>query len=178
MLVAVVFAVTMLLAMGHRPRRAINPPLAPRQGTNEQRFEGLERSRGEHEDLVVLAFSGGGSRAAAFAYGVLEALRGIEIPTRNGGKTRLLDEVDVITGISGGSFTALAYGLYGERLFDFFESGFLKRDVQGALVRRILNPMNWPGLWSAAWGRYELAAQLYDEILFHGATFDDLERAG
>ncbi|MBV8876821.1 MAG: patatin-like phospholipase family protein [Gammaproteobacteria bacterium] len=178
LLVAVVFAVTMLLAMGHRPRRAINPPLAPRQGTNEQRFEGLERSRGEHEDLVVLAFSGGGSRAAAFAYGVLEALRGIEIPTRNGGKTRLLDEVDVITGISGGSFTALAYGLYGERLFDFFESGFLKRDVQGALVRRILNPMNWPGLWSAAWGRSELAAQLYDEILFHGATFDDLERAG
>jgi NTE family protein len=108
----------------------------------------------------------------------LEALRGIEVPTRNGGKTRLLDEVDVITGISGGSFTALAYGLYRERLFDVFESGFLKRDVQGALVRRILNPMNWPGLWSSAWGRSELAAQLYDDILFHGATFEDLERAG
>ena len=36
----------------------------------------------------------------------------------NGSKGRLLDEVDVITGVSGGSFTALAYGLYGEKLFD------------------------------------------------------------
>jgi len=32
--------------------------------------------------------------------------------------SRLLNEVDVITGISGGSFTALAYGLYSEKLFD------------------------------------------------------------
>jgi NTE family protein len=178
LLIAVVLAITWLIASVHRPSRAINPPLSRSQGTNEQRFEGLERSRGEHDDLVILAFSGGGTRAAAFAYGVLEALRGIEIPARNGGRVRLLDEVDVITGISGGSFTALAYGLYGERVFDVFESGFLKRDVQGALVRRILNPVNWPALWSSAWGRSEIAAQLYDEILFHGATFGELERAG
>jgi NTE family protein len=178
LLIAVVLAITLVVAMVHRPSRAINPPLSRSQGTNEQRFEGLERRRGEHDDLVILAFSGGGTRAAAFAYGVLEALRGIEVTTRSGGKTRVLDEVDVITGISGGSFTALAYGLYGERVFDVFESGFLKRDVQGALIRRMLNPVNWPALWSAAWGRSELAAQLYDEILFHGATFDELERAG
>jgi NTE family protein len=178
LLLAVVLAVTVLVGMKHRPRRPINPPLSRSQTTDEQRFEGLELRRGEHEDLVILAFSGGGTRAAAFAYGVLEALRDIEVTTRGGGKTRLLDEVDVITGISGGSFTALAYGLYGQRVFDVFERGFLKRDVQGALLRRILNPAQWPALWSSGWGRSELAAQLYDEILFHGATFDDLERAG
>src|SRR5262249_39598963 len=33
-------------------------------------------------------------------------------------------------------------------------------------------------LGSTGWGRSELAAQLYDEILFHGATFADLEAAG
>jgi len=137
----------------------------------------MELNRGEHEDLVILAFSGGGTRAAAFSYGVLEALRDIEVVTSNGDKSRLLDEVDVITGVSGGSFTALGYGLYGDRLFDLFESSFLKRDVQGALVRRMLNPLNWPALWSSGWGRSELAAQLYDEILFHDATFADLERA-
>jgi NTE family protein len=41
----------------------------------------------------------------------------------------------------------------------------------------MVNPRNWAALGSAGWGRSELAAQLYDEILFHGATFDDLERA-
>jgi NTE family protein len=177
-LVVVAFAVILLLGLGHRAHRPVNPPLSQAQATNERSFEGMERGRGEYEDLVVLAFSGGGTRAAAFAYGVLETLRDVEVTAPSGRNARLLDEVDVITGVSGGSFPALGYGLYGDRLFDIFENGFLKRDVQGAIVRRVLNPVNWPALWSSGWGRSELAAQLYDEILFHGATFADLERAG
>src|SRR5205807_5198593 len=93
-------------------------------------------------------------------------------------KIRLLDEVDVITGVSGGSFTALAYGLYGDKLFDEYEARFLKRNVQGELTVRLLNPLNWGALSSTGWGRSEMAAQLYDEILFNGATFADLYRAG
>jgi NTE family protein len=175
----VLLVLAVLLAFGHRANRPVNPPLSQVQGTSEQRFEGMERwSRGEHEDLVILAFSGGGTRAAAFAYGLLEALRDLEVTTASGSKTRLLDEVDLITGVSGGSFTALGYGLYGDKLFDVFEGSFLKRDVQGEITRRVLNPMNWRALGSSGWGRSELAAQLYDEILFHGATFADLERAG
>ena len=42
----------------------------------------------------------------------------------------------MITSVSGGSFTALAYALYGERLFSEYEARFLKRDVQGALLAR------------------------------------------
>jgi len=137
----------------------------------------METKRGSSENLLILAFSGGGTRAAAFSYGVLEALRRIELITSSGRPVRLLDEVDLITGVSGGSFTALAYGLYGERLFAEYERRFLKRNVQGELVARILNPRNWPALWSSGWGRSELAANLYDEILFHGATFADLDRA-
>src|SRR5215470_10457727 len=128
--------------------RPINPPLARYERTSPYRFEGIETRRGDSQNLVILAFSGGGTRAAAFAYGVLETLRRIEVVTRTGRTTRLLDEVDLITGISGGSFTALAYGLYGEKLFDDFETRFLKRDVQGELVARILNPVNWPALSS------------------------------
>jgi NTE family protein len=179
LLAALAVGIAFLLGLGRRAHRPVNPPLSQAQAANEHRFEGMERwSRGEHEDLVILAFSGGGTRAAAFSYGVLEALRDIEVTTRGGRKVRLLDEVDVITGVSGGSFTALGYGLYGDRLFDLFEKSFLKRDVQGAIVQRTLNPLNWAALWSSGWGRSELAAQLYDEILFHGATFADLERAG
>ncbi|HTJ98867.1 MAG TPA: patatin-like phospholipase family protein [Bordetella sp.] len=128
------------------------------------------------ENLVILAFSGGGTRAAAFSYGALEFLRDTVIVAPDGKKSRLIDHVGVITGVSGGSFTALAYGLYGDRLFDEYEQRFLKRDVQGAIVSRVLNPGYWPSLWSTGWGRSELAADLYDEILFNGATFGDLKR--
>ncbi|MBV8143521.1 MAG: patatin-like phospholipase family protein, partial [Gammaproteobacteria bacterium] len=132
LLAAVVLAALFFVGLARRGYRPINPALARIEALNEQRFEGMERwSRGQHEDLVILAFSGGGTRAAAFSYGVLEALRDLEVTTAGGHKARLLDEVDVITGVSGGSFTALGYGLYGDRLFTLFESSFLKRDVQG-----------------------------------------------
>ncbi|WP_231970948.1 hypothetical protein [Polynucleobacter necessarius] len=73
-------------------------------------------------------------------YGVLEALREMELVERSGKKVRAIDQVNFITGVSGGSFTALAYGLYGEKLFDFYETDFLKRDVQGEIIARAANP--------------------------------------
>jgi NTE family protein len=92
----------------------------------------------------------------------------------DGQPRRLLDEVDLITGVSGGSFTALSYALYGDKLFTEYETRFLKRDVQGTLTGRTLNPFNWPKLVGGSYGRSELAADYYDEILFQGATFADL----
>ena len=131
------------------------------------------RPNNDPHTLLVLAFSGGGTRAAALSYGVLEALRASEVIV-DGQRRRLLDEVDVITGVSGGAFTALAYALYGERLFAEYETRFLKRNVQGDLVAHTLNPLNWPKLVGGSYGRSELAAEYYDEILFGGATFGDL----
>ena len=123
--------------------------------------------------LFILAFSGGGTRAAALSYGVLEELRRTDILV-DGQRRALIDEVDIITGVSGGSFTALAYALYGDRLFSEYEQRFLKRDVQGELVARSLNPLNWWKFIGGSAGRSELAAEFYDEILFDGATYADL----
>ena len=156
--------------------RPINPPSAEYDPDKSYRIERPSDSTEDNATLVVLAFSGGGTRAAAFSYGVLETLRDMEVQTRSGRHIRALDTVDVITGISGGSFTALAFGLYGDKLFDVYEAAFLKRDVQGELVARALNPFNWLALGSTGWGRSELAADMYDEILFKGATFKDLRR--
>jgi NTE family protein len=166
-----------LLLLGGCAARQVNSPITRFNPASQHQFQNRFH-RGEEQDLVILAFSGGGTRAAAFSYGALEALRRIEIVTQTGRKVRLLDEVDVITGVSGGSFTALAYGLYGDKLFDEYEARFLKRNVQGELTARLLNPLNWAALSSSGWGRSEMAAQLYDEILFNGATFTDLDRAG
>jgi NTE family protein len=157
--------------------RPVNPPITQTDPRTGYRFETRQAlSRDGKDNLVILAFSGGGTRAAAFSYGVLEFLRRTEIVAPNGAKFRLLDSIDVITGVSGGSFTALAYGLYGDKLFDDYEQRFLKRNVQGDLISRALSPRYWGDLSSEGWGRSELASQLYDEILFSGATFGDLNR--
>ena len=107
---ATVLALVLLLeACASRP---INPPIGQVEPTTGYRFQTRQKYLRDSENLVVLAFSGGGTRAAAFSYGVLEFLRRTEIVGPKGSRIRLLDEVDVITGVSGGSFTALAYGLY------------------------------------------------------------------
>ena len=170
-------AVLSVLLLGACATRPVNPPITQVDPRTGYRLEArLAQSKNTQDNLVILAFSGGGTRAAAFSYGVLEFLRRTEIVAPSGTKFRLLDSVDVITGVSGGSFTALAYGLYGDKLFDDYEQRFLKRNVQGDLIARALNPRNWGSLSSDGWGRSELASELYDEILFNGATFGDLNR--
>jgi NTE family protein len=164
------------LFLGACATRPVNPPITQADPSKGYRFETRQALAKDKANMVILAFSGGGTRAAAFSYGVLEFLRKTEIVGPQGNKVRLLDYVDIITGVSGGSFTALAYGLYGEKLFDDYEQRFLKRDVQGEIVARTLSPANWTRLGSTGWGRSELAAELYDEILFNGATFADLDR--
>ena len=149
--VLALFAVLVLAGCATRP---VNPPITQVEPRAGYRFETRQAgSTNSKETLVVLAFSGGGTRAAAFSYGVLEFLRRTQITLADGRTVRLLDAVDVITGVSGGSFTALAYGLYGEKLFDDYEKRFLKRDVQGELISRALSPRYWGELSSEGWGR-------------------------
>ncbi len=123
--------------------------------------------------LVGLAFSGGGTRAAAFSYGVLEAMADAKIRWE-GRERRLLDEIDVISSVSGGSFTAAYYGLFGDRIFEDYADKFLYRDVQGHLVWSLFNPVSWFKLGSSTYDRSDLAAAYYDEILFEGKTFSDI----
>ena len=94
------------------------------------------------ELLVMVAFSGGGTRAAAFAYGVLKELSHTQVITDKGSRS-LLHEVDVISSVSGGSFTSAYYGLHGDRIFDEFEERFLRKNVQGALLWRVISPVSW-----------------------------------
>ncbi|MGA3006354.1 MAG: patatin-like phospholipase family protein [Opitutaceae bacterium] len=122
---------------------------------------------------VALAFSGGGTRAAAFAYGVLEELARTPI-RRSGASQWMLDRVRVITGVSGGSFTAAYYALHGERIFCDYEKTFLKRDVQRELMRELARPQNLLKLARNRIGRSEIASDFYHKEIFGGATFGDI----
>ena len=166
-----VLAVACIAGCATRP---INPPLKQYEpGAGYRWSDRPDLPKNDPQTLLILAFSGGGTRAAAFSYGVLEELRRTAVGAPGTGHT-MLTEVDLISGVSGGSFTALAYALKGDALFPDYEQDFLTRNVEGELFRRLLNPMTWPSTLSAGFGRSELAEQYYDEILFHGATFADL----
>ena len=169
-----VIAVFLLAGCAGRP---INQPLDNVDLSSGYRGNVVVPKRPDNDPstLFVLSFSGGGTRAAALSYGVLEELRRVEFTAADGKTRRLIDEIDAISGVSGGSFTALSYALYGNRLFDEYEQRFLKRNVQGVLTRRFfLNPYNWFRMMSGSFGRSEIAAEYYNEILFDNATFNDL----
>jgi NTE family protein len=126
---------------------------------------------------VLLAFSGGGTRAAALSYGIMQELRDTLIQSE-GVTVRLLDEVDSISAVSGGSFTAAYYGLYRDRLFADYEDDFLRQGVQHALIKQLFNPMHWIRSGFRGFNRTEMAIDYYNRILFDGATFSDMAKNG
>jgi NTE family protein len=135
----------------------------------------LQAPRGEI--LLVLAFSGGGKRSAAFSYGALLGLRSLTI-LENGSRHTLLEDVDYISSVSGGSYTAAHYGLYRERSFSTFESDFLKRDMNAFVFGIYLLPWNWEWLINPLFGTNDAMAAVYDRLMFHGATYADLAKQG
>ena len=124
------------------------------------------------EIVFIMAFSGGGKRSAAFAHGVLRGLR--KIPVVEDGRTlSLLDELDSITAVSGGSFPAMHYGLYRDKSFETFPSEFLKVDVNAYVWGTYLLPWNWEWLVNPFFGTNDRMAEVYDRLMFHGATYAD-----
>lgn len=152
-----------------------NPPLAQYNRSVGYRFNNLKSPGNSDALFVILTFSGGGTRAAALSYGVMEKLRETKIRWR-GEERRLLDEVDVISSVSGGSFTAAYYGLFRKELFapEKFQKAFLYRDIEAELIAALFNPINWFRLASPTFGRIELAAELYDREVFREKKFGHL----
>ena len=144
MLLPAVFAA--LLVLGGCATRPVNPPITQADPDAGYRIATRQAHFKSQETLVILAFSGAARVPPLFRTASWSFSRRTEIAIQNRENVRLLDGVGVITGVSGGSFTALAYGLYGDQLFADYEQRFLKRDVQGAIIARSLNPLNWGNL--------------------------------
>ncbi|MEZ9242226.1 patatin-like phospholipase family protein [Vibrio splendidus] len=120
---------------------------------------------------LILSFSGGGTRAAALSYGVLQALRDTNIEI-DGETVNLLDEVDMISSVSGGSFTAAYYGIYGDQIFEDYEEAFLYHEVSKDLFSILLSPTYW---FSYA-TRTDKATDYYKANIFGESTFADMHR--
>lgn len=149
----------------------VNDPKATYEPNAGYRYPDKSLTTEKDRLYVILALSGGGTRAAALSYGIMEKLKATRI--KNGAEC-LLDEVDVISSVSGGSFTAAYYGLFGDRLFSDFKDEFLYRDIQKELARKLFNPVNWFRLMSPDFNRIDLAIELYDKTIFGQKTYQDL----
>lgn len=122
------------------------------------------------DDLIVLALSGGGARAASFHLGVLQALR--DTPGRDG--RPLSEHIALITSVSGGSVLAAYYGLHGDAGLDTFDAAYLGREWR---VRGPSSPSGIAGaLRGGMNGPQQLRAWLADNV-YGDATLGDM-RAG
>jgi NTE family protein len=120
---------------------------------------------------VALSFSGGGTRAAAFAHGVLSALD--RMPARGGGSHA--DRVVFVSGVSGGSIAAAYFGLKGRAALADFRQRFLEQNAEASLETQISLANLVRGLEGGVNDASRLPAWL-DQHLFHGATLADLYR--
>jgi len=163
-----------IVLVGCDARRPANAPIATQDLAKGYRLQRVKADPDNPGDvLVILTLSGGGTRAAALAYGTMEALRDVKL--RMGGRSRsLLDEVDVINAVSGGSIVAGYYAVHREGLFRDFESRFLKRDVERQIRAEVF--ANLLRLAQPQFSRGELLAEYFDRELFDGATYSDLAR--
>lgn len=154
--------------------KAKNDAITTYKPSNAYRLDSFNRVHPLEENLVILAFSGGGSRAAALSYGVLQELRDTQFVSEKGEAKSLLSDVDIISAVSGGSFTAAYYGVFGDQIFTDFEDDFLRQSVEGALVANMLNPAYWIKSLSSGFDRTELAIEYYDKNIFKRKTFADI----
>ena len=155
-------------------RYAENPVLPAVSPSAGYRYSVVRPQPTADKPFVLLAFSGGGTRAAAFSFGLVEELRSVEYIGKDGSKRRLLDDVEIISSVSGGSFTSAYYALFPERFFSDFPKRFLYPNIEMGLFLRLFNPYNWFRLASPSFSRIDMADEYYNKTVFEGKTFADL----
>jgi NTE family protein len=160
----------LLTACAQIHNEPINLPLAPGPPQAAQFDRDVET---DYEDTVVaLSFSGGGTRAAAFSYGVLTAMDEFRVPNRS---ATLLDRVDFVTGVSGGSVLAAYYGLKKRKALADFKQRFLLRNAEENL-RLDLNLLSIAKGLQGGINDPTLFPKWLDDNLFEHATFKSLLR--
>jgi predicted acylesterase/phospholipase RssA len=118
--------------------------------------------------LLALSFSGGGTRAAAFSFGVLTELERSRAGSSHA--KSLLDRVDFVSGVSGGSVTAAYFGLKKRAALDDFRERFLLRNAEESLNTQ-LSLGNIGRAFGGGVNDSQFTSWL-DRNLFDGARFD------
>lgn len=147
------------------------------EGVNQRLIPPESSDQDDPQALIFVTLSGGGTRAAAMSWKALEELKKIPYIFQKSGKeirSNLADQIDYISGISGGSFAAAAWCLYHDDM-DLFRKRFIEKDIEGSILKNLfLPPTNGIKLISPYFDRIHIASELYDKDVFDHKTFGDL----
>jgi predicted acylesterase/phospholipase RssA len=164
-------ALMILAGCGHVTNRPLNQPVSDiHAGLGRDLLR--ETPEATDELMVGLAFSGGGMRAAAFSFGVLKELARAEITVR-GRRVALIDHIDFVTGVSGGSVPAAYFGLKRRAALADFRERFLIRDAEEGLNTAV-SLGNISRAISGGVNEDTRFRNWLDANLFEGATFAQL----
>lgn len=163
-------AIVTLLLLGLAGCVSATPsPLATVVSSPTHANQTLDQEARRDGRFIGLAISGGGSRAAVFGGAMLRELH----------RLGLLQQVDMLSAVSGGALPAAYYALDGYRAVDF-SNGFLERmghDFQQDVLGRWISPGTLLTRWFGDATKSDTVVQVLDEQLYHGATFADLNPA-
>ena len=132
--------------------------------------------------VILMTFSGGGSRAAALAESVLRELS-LTSYAASGGPHVLTEDVKLISSVSGGSVTAAWFGLrrgpgHWDGDLDGLRNDFLSKDNMATLELDAINPITWLGLVTGQITRIEAEEALFNQRLYHDAPLAALNQPG
>lgn len=118
--------------------------------------------------VVALSFSGGGMRASAFSYGVLTAFDDLiidEVPYRRS----MVDNVRMISGVSGGSVVAAYFGYKGRDAYRDLDRRFLYQNPEAVMRTSIMSPVTIARALSGGVNDRSTFARWLDRNLFDQA---------
>jgi NTE family protein len=153
-----------------------DPTNLPLSGSAAEAFAttGRQDPTAGDDVLVGLAFSGGGTRAAAFAHGVLQEIDQTTVRTRRGTHS-LVDNVGFVSGVSGGAVAAAYFGLKKRGALTDFREKFLIRNAEEGLDTAI-GPVNLVRALGGGVNDVRVFSRWLDDNLFKGATFADFRK--
>ena len=132
--------------------------------------------------VILMTFSGGGSRATALAEAVLRELSQTSYAAPDGAHV-LTEDVKFISSASGGSVTAAWFGLHRgpghwDGDLDGLRSDFLAQDNMKALELDAVNPITLFGLITGQITRIDALEALFNARLYHDALLAALNQPG
>jgi NTE family protein len=167
-----VFAGLMLTACAST-RPWVNQPITPDSpAASSSPVPVLAQEQQAPSIVAAITLSGGGARAAAFGLGVLKELKATRFEWE-GRSTTILDEVGLVSGVSGGSMLASYYVAFGDETFSRFEHDFLLANFQSSLIGQAFAPGTIYRMTSPWYGRSNVVEEKLRR-LYRGTTFADL----
>jgi NTE family protein len=153
-----------------------DPANQPITGSATNAFAATRTDPTAGDDVLVgLAFSGGGTRAAAFGFGALTEVEQTSVHTRSGMHS-LLDRVGFVSGVSGGAVLTGYYGLKKREALADFRTKFLLRNAEEGLDTSV-SPVSLVKAFTGGGANdVRTFSNWLNTNLFNGATFADFRK--